>query len=135
MATSAPELTIGEAAGRAGVAPSTLRYWESIGLLRPPHRVGGKRRYDADALRRIEVISLAKRTGFSLGETKIVLAGFSEKTPPPEIWRSLAGRKLPEIERTLAEASAMKRVLEEGLRCDCVSLDDCLRQAAPRSAS
>jgi len=113
------------------VPPSTLRYWEAVGLLTAPARVGGKRRYDAGALRRLEMISLAKRSGFSLAETKILLAGFSDETPPPEIWRSLAGHKLPEIERTLAEATAMKRLLEEGLRCDCLSLDDCLRKAAP----
>ncbi|HEX5374581.1 MAG TPA: MerR family transcriptional regulator [Solirubrobacterales bacterium] len=127
MDTSDAELTIGEAADRAGVPPSTLRYWESAGLLTPPRRVGGKRRYHAEALRQIELVALAKRAGFTLAETRIILAGLSEKTPPPRIWRELASGKLPEIERTLVEAAAMKRVLEEGLRCECLSLEDCLR--------
>jgi len=35
--------------------------------------------------------------------------------------------KLPEIEQKLAEAKAMKQILEEGLRCACLMLDDCLR--------
>jgi cobalt-zinc-cadmium resistance protein CzcA len=43
MATT---LTIGELARQADVAATTLRYYEQIGLLRSPVRIGGKRRYD-----------------------------------------------------------------------------------------
>jgi len=128
VTTRNSELTIGEVARHAGVPASTLRYWESAGLLPAPGRVGGKRRYDPSALRQISLIVLIKRAGFTLAETRIVLSGLSNKTPPPEIWRELAERKLGEVEQTLAEAKAVKKILEEGLRCDCLSLDDCLRQ-------
>jgi MerR family redox-sensitive transcriptional activator SoxR len=128
MTTHDGGLTIGEAARQAGVPASTLRYWESAGLLTAPGRVSGKRRYDPQALRQISLIVLIKRAGFTLAETHIVLSGLSDRTPPPEIWRKLAERKLPEIKQTLAEARAMKKILEEGLRCDCLTLDDCLRQ-------
>lgn len=127
MRTSSGDLTIGEVARQAGVPASTLRYWESAGLLTAPDRVSGKRRYDQQALRQISLIILIKRAGFTLAETRIVLCGLSDKTPPPEIWRKLAERKLPEIKQTLTEAKAMKKILEEGLRCDCLTLDDCLR--------
>lgn len=126
MSKQERELTIGEAANRAGVAPSALRYWEEIGLLDPPRRSGGRRRYDEEALRRTELIVLAKRTGFSLADIRVLLSGFPAKRPPSAVWRKLAGNKLPEIERTLVEATAMKRVLEEGLECDCLSLEECL---------
>lgn len=120
------ELTIGEAARLAEVPASTLRYWETAGLLKAPRRVGGKRRYDPEGLQRIEMVALAKRAGFTLAEIRIILSGFSDKTPPSEIWRGLASNKLPEVEQTLAEAQAMKRILEAGLRCECLSLKDCL---------
>lgn len=122
------DLTIGEVARQAGVPASTLRYWESAGLLTAPGRVSGKRRYDQQAFRQISLIVLIKRAGFTLAETRIVLCGLSDKTPPPEIWRKLAEVKLPEIRQTLTEAKAMKKILEKGLRCDCLTLDDCLRQ-------
>lgn len=128
MATRNTGLAIGEVARQAGVPASTLRYWESTGLLAAPERVGGKRCYDPQTLRQVSLIVLIKRAGFTLAETRIVLAGLSDRTPPPEIWRELAQRKLPEIEQTLAEARATKKILEEGLRCDCLTLDDCLRQ-------
>ncbi len=119
-------LTIGETACRAGVPASTLRYWESTGLLSSPERVGGKRRYDPDDLRRVALIQLSKRAGFTLAETRVVLSGFSRGTPPPAVWRELAKRKLPEIDRKLAEARAMKAILEAGLGCECLTLEDCL---------
>ncbi|HWX88047.1 MAG TPA: MerR family transcriptional regulator [Solirubrobacteraceae bacterium] len=135
MATLNSDLTIGEVARQAGVPASTLRYWESAGLLAAPGRVGGKRRYGPQALRQISLIVLIKRVGFTLAETRIVLSGLSDRTPPPEIWRKLAERKLPEIKQTLAEARAMKKILEEGLRCDCLTLDDCLRQGESWTAA
>jgi MerR family transcriptional regulator, redox-sensitive transcriptional activator SoxR len=121
------ELPIGEVARQAGVPASTLRYWERAGLLEAPSRVGGKRRYDQNILRQISLIMLAKRAGFTLAETRTMISGFSYATPPADIWRELATRKLPEIEQTLSEANAMKEILERGLQCDCLRLDDCLR--------
>ena len=128
MASDGSELTIGETARRTGVPASTLRYWEAAGLLAASERVGGKRRYEPQALRQISLIVLMKRGGFTLAEIRIVLAGLSDRTPPPGIWRELAERKLPEVNRTLAQATAVKKILEQGLRCDCLSVDDCLHQ-------
>lgn len=131
------DLAIGEAARRAGVPASTLRYWESGGLLSTPERIGGKRRYNPQTMRQISLIVLIKRAGFTLAETRIILCGLSERTPPPVLWRELAQRKLPEVKQTLAEAKVVKKILEEGLNCDCISIDDCLRQidAASPTAS
>jgi DNA-binding transcriptional MerR regulator len=119
-------LPIGDAARQAGVPASTLRYWERAGLLPAPQRVGGKRRYGADDLRRLQVVVLAKQLGFSLAEIQVILGGISAKSPPPQLWRELAARKLPQVERMLREAGAMKEVLEAGLRCECLTLEDCL---------
>jgi MerR family redox-sensitive transcriptional activator SoxR len=53
------ELTITAFAREAGVRPSTLRYYERIGLLPSAKRVAGRRRYDVCALKRLELISYA----------------------------------------------------------------------------
>jgi MerR family redox-sensitive transcriptional activator SoxR len=60
-------LTIGEVARRAGVRTSAIRYYEEAGLLPEPERVGGKRRYEKEILRRLALIGGAKRAGFTLG--------------------------------------------------------------------
>jgi DNA-binding transcriptional MerR regulator len=57
----AAELTIGEVARRAGKRASSIRYYESIGLLPTPRRVGGQRRYATETLRTLAVIDVAQR--------------------------------------------------------------------------
>ena len=126
MAGDPSELTIGEVADRAQVSASTLRYWERVGLLPVPSRVGGKRRYEPDALRQVEMVRLAKQAGFSLAEIRVILTGFWEQEPPSDVWRQLAANKLPEVERMLSEAEVMKEILKAGLRCECLSLEVCL---------
>src|SRR3712207_8701856 len=46
---------------RAGIRPSALRYYESVGLLPAPQRVGGQRRYGAAVLDQLAVIRLAQQ--------------------------------------------------------------------------
>lgn len=125
------ELRIGDVASATGIATSTLRYWESKGVLSAYRRVHGQRRFGPEALERVALIEIAKRTGFTLAEIRVLLAGLSDNMPPPRVWEQLAQRKLPEIERKLAETQAMKRMLQEGLQCRCVTLQDCLGWASP----
>jgi MerR family transcriptional regulator, redox-sensitive transcriptional activator SoxR len=129
------ELTIGETADATGVVASTLRYWESIGILAASRRMHGQRRYGPEALERIALIEIAKRSGFTLAEIRVFLIGLSASTSPPQVWEQLARRKLPEIERKLVEMQAIKRTLEEGLDCKCVTLQDCLGWASPTGLS
>ena len=125
MSEDGKHLSIGEVALRAGLNPSAIRYYERIGLLPDAERVSGQRRYDETVLGRLAVIEFAQRAGFTLAETRTLLSGFSEKVPPSARWRSLAQQKLPEVEALIARASGMKRLLEEGLECECLSLEEC----------
>ena len=73
---SAPVLLrIGEVAGRAGVSPRTLRYYEELGLLVPSGRsAGGARRYsEQDVLRLLRIRELQELLGFDLGAIGSVL--------------------------------------------------------------
>jgi MerR family redox-sensitive transcriptional activator SoxR len=120
---------IGEVARRAGVRPSALRYYESAGLLPAPARENGRRRYDGEVLRevldRLAVIRVAQQAGFTISEIKTLLDGFSEDVPPSERWRILAQDKLPEVEALVERAVGMRDLLERGLRCECLRLEDC----------
>ena len=59
-------LTISEVTRRTGVPASTLRYYESVGLLPAPARVSGHRRYGAEVLNQLAVIRLAQEAGFTM---------------------------------------------------------------------
>ena len=120
-------LTIGEVARRAGVRASAIRYYEEAGLLEEPERVGGKRRYDEEALRRLALIGGAKRAGFTLGEIRTLLHGFPAGTGAAQRWQALASEKLVEVDEAMAQLRQTRGLLEEALRCECASLDECAR--------
>lgn len=130
-------MSIGEVARVAGLAPSTLRYYEQLDLLRPQSRRSGQRRYDAEALRRLAFIQVAKQAGFSLEEIKTLVQGFPEAISPGERWQILARVKRLEMEALIAKVQEMKRVLEVGLQCACASLERCdlLALASPAVSS
>jgi MerR family transcriptional regulator, redox-sensitive transcriptional activator SoxR len=122
-------MSIGEVGHRAGLRPSALRYYEGVGLLPAPERTNGRRRYDGEVLRevleRLAVVRVAQQAGFTISEIKTLLNGFSNDTPPSERWRLLAEEKLPEVDALIERAQGMKDLLERGLRCECLRLEDC----------
>ena len=113
-----PELTIGEVARRAGVATSSIRYYERIGLLPKPDRLGGQRRYDADVLGKLGFIGVAQSAGFKLREIKELIDGADGLGEP---MRSLSSQKLGEVEALLERTKAMKGWLEVAQECGCVT--------------
>ncbi len=120
------QMTIGAVARKAGVQSSTLRYYESIGLLKPAQRVGGQRRYTPDVLDRLQIIRVAKEAGFTLAEIGTLVSGFSETEPVSERWKAMAGKKILEVEALIEKAQGMRRMLEEGLECECLRIDECV---------
>lgn len=118
-------MAIGEVARRAGINASAIRYYEKVGLLVEPGRVNGRRRYGPEVLDVLAVIRVAQRAGFTIAETRTLMNGFSAEDPPSERWRALAREKLAEVEALMGRAEAMKRLLERGLRCECLSIQDC----------
>jgi len=121
-----PDWTIGEVASSVGIKASTVRYYESIGLLPSPPRRNGRRQYDATILDRLRVIQTAKTLDFSLDETKLFFEGISEDSPPSELWRAFANAKLTFIEEQIARAEDLRRILKLGMTCECLKLSDCL---------
>ena len=120
------ELTISEVARQAGVAPSTIRYYESINLLPAPRRVGGRRRYEPAVLERLAFIRITQQLGFSLGEIERLFQQPASESPLPELWQSLARQKLSEVDRLIKHAMSIKLLLRQGLRCNCPNLHDCI---------
>lgn len=115
-------LTISEVARRADVPPTTLRYYEQIGLLPRPVRIGGQRRYDESVLARLEVIRMCKLAGFSLDEMVLL---FNDDAPGRAASRALAEAKLAEIDSHVASLLGARHVIEWGMACTCQSINDC----------
>jgi MerR family redox-sensitive transcriptional activator SoxR len=118
-------LTIGQLAQRFGLKTSAIRYYERVGVLPEPAREHGHRRYGDDAVRRLEVLDVAKRAGFSLDEARLLLERSDAGTPAFEAVRDMATRKLPDVEALIARAEQMRTWLLTATDCSCTTLDAC----------
>ena len=118
-----PQMPIGEVAERARMSASRIRYYEARGLLPEPERVGGKRRYDEDVVRRLAIIDAAQRVGFTLEEIRDLLGSRDELAH--ERLRQLALLKLPELDDLIARATSVRRALRICSRCSCETIDMC----------
>jgi MerR family transcriptional regulator, redox-sensitive transcriptional activator SoxR len=120
-------MKIGELARRANLNASAIRYYEKMGLLAAPHRLGGQRRYPTHSLGRVLLIRFATDMGFTLAEIKLFLSGLRDNTPVGPRWKKLANRKLLEVEQNIARSLKLKSLLQNLLHCRCASLQQCVR--------
>jgi MerR family transcriptional regulator, redox-sensitive transcriptional activator SoxR len=118
-------LAIGELAERTGKRPSSIRYYEQIGLLPQPVRVSGQRRYDPGTARTLAVIDTAQRAGLTLDEIKVLLSASPDDKSAIDRLREVADRKLPEIAALLERTELVRHWLECAARCECPDLDEC----------
>lgn len=123
--TSAPLLTIGQVAERAGVNTSHIRFYERVGVLPAPERVSGQRRYREEVLHRLSIIDVAQRAGLTLDEIAPLTGPENRSADAGRHIRELADRKLPQIDALIARAHAVKRWLQVAQSCDCASVDVC----------
>ncbi len=109
-------LAIGKLADATGVSVSTLRYYDEIGLVAPSKRVGGKRRFQPDAVGRANFIRRARGVGFSLEEIADILDDSDG-----------AWGKMVELRSQRKELEVMITMLEEVRACGCRVVAECPR--------
>ncbi len=118
-------MTIGAVAALAGKRPSSIRYYEHIGLLPPAARVSGRRVYGPDTVRTLAVIETGQRAGLTLGEIRTLLSASPADQAAVEQLREVAARKLPEIRDLIERTELVRDWLESAARCECPSLHEC----------
>lgn len=120
------QIPIGQLAKKADIAASTLRYYESVGLLPVPERMNGQRRYDDSLVDRISFIKVAQQTGFTIQEIALLLDGFQSTESITEQWERMAEQKRVELERRKNQIQSMIQILENGIQCKCLTWSECL---------
>ena len=82
--TARPEelLSVGEMSRRTGVPVSALHYYERLDLIASQRTAGNQRRYPRYMLRRVALISVAKRLGIPLEDVKNAFADVPLTTAP-----------------------------------------------------
>jgi MerR family redox-sensitive transcriptional activator SoxR len=105
-------MTIGEAADRAGVATSTLRYYERRGLLTADARSSGQRRYTEATLRRLVFIGMLQDAGLALDEIEGILNATSVKE-----WKAIARTRLTALDAEIEQLQLAREYLAGALLC------------------
>lgn len=107
------DVTIGQLARRAELAPETLRHYERLGLLQPSRRSDSNYRlYDESALRRLRFIRRAQALGFSLPDIGQLLGLHARGDADMAEVRGIARQRMAEIEQRMADLERLR----EGLR-------------------
>lgn len=108
------DLTIGEAARRAGVGVETIRFYERRGLVEQPPRPHGAgfRVYPAEQIRRIKFIRQAQQLGFSLREIAELLSLRADPAADCSMVRKQAITKLGEVRGKLEQLRRIGSALE-----------------------
>ncbi|WP_036129073.1 MerR family transcriptional regulator [Marinobacter nitratireducens] len=110
-------MKIGELADISGLAPSRIRFYERIGLLRTVDRqANGYRSYPPEAVTMLKLITTAQQAGFTLEELTALLPSNIENWDHGSLLDTLKQkvRDIEEVQKRLAESkSQLLEVLAE----------------------
>jgi MerR family mercuric resistance operon transcriptional regulator len=107
-----PLMTIGQLARAASVNVETVRYYQRRGLIpTPPRPMGGQRKYNDEALRRIHFVRRAQQLGFTLDEITTLIEVAADRRAVKEI----AEEKIERLGERVAELNRMRRQLRQML--------------------
>jgi len=120
------ELSVGEVARRAGVAVSTLHFYESKGLISSYRDSANHRRYHRDILRKISVIRIAQQAGIQLREIKEALSTIpNDKTVSPKDWERLSTNWRQQLNDRINQLTDLRDNLDTCIGCGCLSMKHC----------
>ena len=106
-------LKIGDLKQRTGVNVSTLRYYESLGLLQPALRSdSGYRYFNDNAVQRVLFIKKAQTLNFSLTEIQEIFNSHNRGTAVCSIVKDLIDRKISHLDTEIQKLLASKQRLE-----------------------
>ena len=130
-------LTISQLAERAGIPTTTIRYYERIGLVEPEDRSAGNYRlYSRASLDKLKFIKAAQAIGFTLDDTRALLADESGSPPKCGDVQGLIEDRLADVEERLKDLRHVRKVLKSALeqcqqqrKSDCCHVVEGLRNA------
>ena len=125
-------MNIGTVAEKSGVTAKTIRYYESIGLIRAAdRRANGYRSYSLVDMRTLDFIKRARSLGFPVEEVRDLLDIWHDRARTSAAVKALATRHLQALERKIQELESMRKAVADlvrrcggNARPDCPILDE-----------
>lgn len=119
-------LSIGEMTRRTGVAASALRFYEELGLIAAVRTGGNQRRYPRHMLRRVSLITVAKRLGIPLGDLQEAFAHVPlDRTPSHADWQRASRQWKRRLEERRRGLEKLEQELTGCIGCGCLSMKAC----------
>ncbi|MCT4553383.1 MAG: redox-sensitive transcriptional activator SoxR [Pelagimonas sp.] len=120
------DLSVGDMAKRAGVAVSTLHYYESEGLIQSWRTPANHRRYDRRELRRVAVIRVAQSLGIPLAEIREMLGIVPQGAAVGKAhWQAASQKWRDGLEARITLLERLHDQLDHCMGCGCLSLEHC----------
>lgn len=114
-------LDIADVAERSGLPPSTLRYYEEIGLIDSTGRHGLRRQYGPETLLQLSLITMGKSAGFSLDE----IAGMFGSDGQPDLPRDDLLTRADQLDRQIRDLTLLRNALRHVAECPAPSHMEC----------
>ena len=114
-------IDIGALSSRSGVPPSTLRYYEQIGLIEAVGRHGLRRQFGPETVVRLALISLGKLAGFSLEEIRAVVG----RDGAPDLPRDALHARADDIDSQIRKLTTLRDALRHVADCPAESHMEC----------
>ncbi len=118
---------IGALAAASGVKVTTIRYYESIGLIDPPGRsAGGQRVYDQKAIERMRFIRHTRDLGFPLEAVRELIALSQDENHSCAEVDEIAKRHASDVKQRIKRLKALERELNRMIKeCAVDRISDC----------
>ena len=119
-------LPIGQIATRAGVPVSTVRYYETLGLIPAVRSNSNARMFPRHVLRRIALIQVSVRFGIPLSEVAEMLSDLPDDRPPSRAeWADISALWSEHLARQQDVLARMQAELTGCIGCGCLSQTRC----------
>lgn len=105
-------MDIGDVAKQSSLPPSTLRYYEKLGLVKSNGRKGLRRLFSPHVVKQLALITLARNAGFSLSEVGEILAHGQSLLD-----RQVLNNKMVQLDQKIQQLSAARDVLSHIANC------------------
>ena len=100
---------IGQLASETSTKVTTIRFYESIGLLRSaPRTASGRRTYDASDIERLHFIRNGRRLGFSVDEIRSLMGLAQNPDQDCGAASAIAAQHLKDVEERLAQLAVLR---------------------------
>ncbi|WP_292037294.1 MULTISPECIES: Cu(I)-responsive transcriptional regulator [unclassified Brevundimonas] len=125
-------MNIGKASQATGVSAKMIRYYESVGLIRPSERTESNYRdFSERDLNDLRFIRRARSLGFSVEEIGRLLSLWRDHNRPSREVKALAEKHVADLDARIKEMQSMADSLRDLSRCcagddrpDCPILSD-----------